>query len=462
MRCKVKKVQRLDSIKLDSTYFTDEGYLIDHPIVTSCGIFEYTNPDGSIRRELRLPEHVFAENSLASYKGKPIIITHEAGVVDKDNVDEEQIGTILSKGYRDGEDVRTEIIIHDTDAMKRSGFKELSCGYKLDLVEEPGTWNDEPYDAIQTNITINHLALVANARAGEQARLNIDGSDKEPTLRGGKAMKSKTKKAAVSGNGRRNDGDILSPEQLQEAIANYCKEKGMTQDAPTEEADEEEVALDADETVSEVQENKDRRDEAGEPGDVESAKEVIAQQDSDIEKLLTVIKQLKEQNGITGDSDDTAENADEGEEEKADGEGCEENSDEGDSEKLENTDGDENKDKSLNADSADRIVRQRLAICRVGDKLGMNGLENMSIMAAKKAVIKKVLPSMRLDGKGASYVEAAYDMAVDNVNKRKGVSYQRAQMASGEKRHDGAETGTTSNAAAARKAMMERREGGNE
>lgn len=461
MRCKVRKAQRLDSIKLDSTYFTDEGYLIDHPIVTSCGIFEYTNPDGSIRRELRLPEHVFAENSLASYKGKPIIITHEAGVVDKDNVDEEQIGTILSKGYRDGEDVRTEIIIHDTDAMKRCGFKELSCGYKLDLVEEPGTWNGEPYDAIQTNITINHLALVANARAGEQARLNIDGSDKEPTLRGGKAMKGKTKRATASGNGRRNDGDILSPEQLKEAIANYCKEKGMTQDAPTEEADEE-VALDAEETVKEVQENRDRRDEAGEPEDVEAAKEVISQQDSDIEKLLAVIKQLKEQSGIAGDSDDTVENSDEGELEKADGEGCEENSDEGDPENPENADGDESKDKSLNADSADRIVRQRLAICRVGDKLGMNGLENMSIMAAKRAVIKKVLPSMRLDGKGAAYIEAAYDMAVDNVNKRKDVSYQKRQMTSGEKRHDGAEAGATSTATAARKAMIERREGGNE
>ena len=70
----LKRVRRLDSIQLDKTYFTEEGYLIDHPIVTSVGIFEYTNPDGSTRRELRLPEDVFAPESLASYKGKPIII----------------------------------------------------------------------------------------------------------------------------------------------------------------------------------------------------------------------------------------------------------------------------------------------------------------------------------------------------------------------------------------------------
>ena len=39
----LKRVRRLDSIQLDKTYFTEEGYLIDHPIVTSVGIFEYTN-----------------------------------------------------------------------------------------------------------------------------------------------------------------------------------------------------------------------------------------------------------------------------------------------------------------------------------------------------------------------------------------------------------------------------------
>ena len=47
--------------------------MIDHPILTRVGIFEYRRPDGSIRRELRLPEEVFAPESLASYKGKRVI-----------------------------------------------------------------------------------------------------------------------------------------------------------------------------------------------------------------------------------------------------------------------------------------------------------------------------------------------------------------------------------------------------
>ena len=88
---------------------------------------------------------------------------------------DESIGTILSEGYRDGDDVRAEIIIHDTDSLKNYKMRELSCGYNLRLDETPGVWEGQPYDAIQRDIEINHLALVDKARAGEQARLNIDG-----------------------------------------------------------------------------------------------------------------------------------------------------------------------------------------------------------------------------------------------------------------------------------------------
>lgn len=176
------KPQRLDSISLDKTYYTEEGYLVDHPIVTTCGIFEYKNEDGSTRRELRLPENVFNQESLESYKGKPIIITHDAGEVDKENVHREQIGTIMSAGYPDGDNVRCEIIIHDTNALKKCGLKELSLGYSLDTDDTPGVWKGEKYDCIQKNIEINHLALVGEARAGEAARLNIDSKDDDRTI----------------------------------------------------------------------------------------------------------------------------------------------------------------------------------------------------------------------------------------------------------------------------------------
>lgn len=450
---KLKRVRRLDSIKLDrndKTYFTNEGYLIDHPILTSCGIFEYTNPDGSIRRELRLPEHVFAEESLKTYKGKPIIITHEAGVVNKGNVDREQIGTILTDGYQDGDDVRAEIIIHDTDAMKECGLKELSLGYNLDLVEEPGTWNGEPYDAIQTNIAINHLALVASARAGEQARLNIDGSE-EPELKGGKVMKQ------TPNTSRADGGEALSPEEMEQAIAEYKARKakeagagdppasdgeGATEEKPAAEEAEpaaEESGKSPEEIAKMVKDRRDRRD--NNPEDVEGCKGVMAQQDEDIDMLLACLEKMLA-------------------EEKTDGSGEEPPAakEEPPAAAADNSDGSGDKSGSLNADSADEIFRQRLSICRVGDKLRMDGLENKSILDGKKAIIKKVLPDMRLDGKSTAYIDAMYDLAVNEVNKRKGTDYQRQQMAQNPAKHaDSSEN--VSMARAARERMIK---GGNE
>ena len=125
-------------------------------------------------------------------------------------------------------------------------------------------------------------------------------------------------------------------------------------------------------------------------------------------------------------------------------------------------DSSDDKSQSMNADSADEMIRQRLSICRIGDKLNLDGLENLSIMDGKKAIIAKVLPTLRLDGASKSYVDASYALAVGEVNKRKDADYQRKQMTGGrspESRNDGNDG--MSMAASARLRMLER-EGGNQ
>ena len=89
----------------------------------------------------------------------------------------------------------------------------------------------------------------------------------------------------------------------------------------------------------------------------------------------------------------------------------------------------------------------------------MDGLENMSIKQGKKAIIAKVLPNMRMDGKSDAYIDAMFDLAVGEANKHKDVAYQKQQMtAQAPKRR---EDSNESMAASARKRMMER-EGGNQ
>lgn len=430
---------RVDSISVDQTYYTDEGYLVDHPIVTTCGIFEYRNDDGSIRRELRRPEDVFAEESLKSYKGKPIIITHEAGEVDKENVRREQIGTIMSEGYRDGNDVRCEIIIHDTNALKGCGLKELSLGYSLDTDDTPGIYRGEKYDCIQKNIEINHLAVVGEARAGDAARLNIDGKDDDiQILKGGKAIMYKPN----SKGSRADDGAELSPEELEAAIALYKAQQAASQaagegidGAGVEETGEEKNP------IEQVRENMDRRDsESG-----MTLEDIIAEQKADLDTLLAEIDKLQAANDMnSGDEEGdpaSAEGTEPFNEGNADSKG------EG-GEKVE--------EKGVNMDSVDRIIQERLDVCRMADKLHLDGVESLTVQEGRKRIIKAVNPKINLDGKSDSYINAAYDIAKQTFTERVSTDDQRQRMVSNKVRQDAREE---SNSNISRKNMISRMKG---
>lgn len=170
-------VQRFDRMPLRATR-TAEGFVQDTAVLTRTGVFEYRQPNGSIRREYRPPEEVFHADSLASYKGKPITIGHP-GLVTSKNAKLHTCGACLGEGRADGNDVLGDLMIYDTSAID-AGAKELSNGYTLDLDETPGEINGERYDAVQRNIRVNHIALVPRGRAGN-ARLNLDAADADTT-----------------------------------------------------------------------------------------------------------------------------------------------------------------------------------------------------------------------------------------------------------------------------------------
>lgn len=173
------EVQRYDYSSFEAKK-TDEGFLVDSPIVARIGIQEYHRADGTIRRELRLPEEVFNADSLASMRGKPITVDHpKSGKVTAKDAKGVVVGTVLSEGKQDGEHVRTDITIHSPDSI--GDRRELSLGYSAVLDETPGEWNGQKYDAIQRTIRVNHLSVVKRGRAGV-ARLNMDSDEEYDTF----------------------------------------------------------------------------------------------------------------------------------------------------------------------------------------------------------------------------------------------------------------------------------------
>ena len=159
---------------------TDEGYIRADAIVTRTGVFIYQNPDGTLRRELRHPDNVFAADSLGSLNMIPVTVDHpEERLVTAENADRLSVGTTGEKVQVDGQHILVSLTVTHQDAVEKvdMGKKELSLGYTLDLVKEDGVYNGERYDYRQTNIKYNHLALVDRARAGGAASLNLDAGD---------------------------------------------------------------------------------------------------------------------------------------------------------------------------------------------------------------------------------------------------------------------------------------------
>ena len=152
-----------------SPHKTPEGYIIDTPVIARTGIQWYRR-DGKDMAEYRPPEEVFAPESLASFVGRPLTIDHPAFMVRADNVRSVVVGAILGEPWRDGQNLRARVVVHDKQAIEliESGLKaELSVGYTVDTVAKPGvTPEGVKYDAIQRNIRCNHLSIVTRGRAG--------------------------------------------------------------------------------------------------------------------------------------------------------------------------------------------------------------------------------------------------------------------------------------------------------
>ena len=172
-------VFRTDAIQPRMTR-TPEGYLRGDAVASRIGVFEYTNPDGSTRRELRHPDEVLSVDSLDTLKQIPVTLTHPPVMVNSDNARQYQVGQ-TGDSYRvdDGKHIVVGFTITDANAVnavETGQAKQLSLGYSLDLVEEAGEYEGESYTHKQTNIRYNHLAIVDVARAGASATINLDGA----------------------------------------------------------------------------------------------------------------------------------------------------------------------------------------------------------------------------------------------------------------------------------------------
>lgn len=196
----MKAKVRYDSASVKAR-FDENGFLVDTPVVARVGVQSYFLPDGSERREFRSASEVFKPDSLASYQGKPITLGHV--FVNVDNAKQVVVGSVSGSAVRQDSNVVVPLTVYDKESIEKakSGVAaELSVGYSTVDVETPGWGSNETgeykldgeydsqddipsdwvrFDALQTNIIVNHVAMVYKGRAGV-AKLNMDSQQENP------------------------------------------------------------------------------------------------------------------------------------------------------------------------------------------------------------------------------------------------------------------------------------------
>lgn len=155
---------------------TAEGYLICRSVpIARTGDQRYTArevmQDGDPSQMVivhRRPEDVFAEETIASFEGKPVTDDHPPENVQAENFASYARGHVQNV-RRAGDNLVGDVYI--TDAKLASDVKhrvkrEISCGYQCDLVP------DGAGGYYQTNIRGNHVAVVLRGRAGHDVAIH--------------------------------------------------------------------------------------------------------------------------------------------------------------------------------------------------------------------------------------------------------------------------------------------------
>lgn len=360
----IKETKRFDNIDRSEWMTTEfsrtaEGFLKGRAIVTCAGVFTYQRADGSIQRELRLPEEVFDPATLESLKLKPVTLNHPVELVTSQNADELQVGSLGDNPSRttqeydwegkrvgwkemtDGLNCAIDMIITKEDAINEviNGKQGLSMGYTCDLEESSGTWCGVEYDCIQRNIRYNHCAIVDVGRAGDNAKIDL----------------------------RMDSADAVLKDILLVKTDGGTKMKKIKLDG---------IEYEAEETVIKaLNSEKTRADNA----------------ESELNKLKEDSK--NEISVLTADRDTQKERADKAEEE------------------LKTL-----KETSMDKTKLDEAVKAKMELLKNAEMAGVEVKGDESDIDLKKAIITKVYPKANLDGKDEVYIQARYDGAVENLS----------------------------------------------
>ena len=164
---------------------TDDGYVVQARVAKGGNVQSYFGAeigmaDRAVVRVYRPADEVFSMASIATYARKPITMGHPRDGVSPATWKDLAVGEIDRDVMRDGEFVSVPLLFRDAAAVAAmqamGGPRELSMGYDAKIELRDGvTPSGEPYDAVMTDLKMNHVAVVPVARGGAELR-TFDGA----------------------------------------------------------------------------------------------------------------------------------------------------------------------------------------------------------------------------------------------------------------------------------------------
>lgn len=174
-----QRVKLSDNIEKepDTGYLYCKNAILGHVGEQAYNGWEVGISDKKVVYVKREAQDVFDEESINSIKGKPVTLNHPDELVNSKNFKDYVVG-FIDEVWQDGENIVGVIVIQDEkaiQAVETGELKDLSLGYTARLVD----CGDGKLK--QTEIVINHLAIVAEGRAKNARIVDEKTVDEEET-----------------------------------------------------------------------------------------------------------------------------------------------------------------------------------------------------------------------------------------------------------------------------------------
>ncbi|MFC6823488.1 DUF2213 domain-containing protein [Halopelagius fulvigenes] len=224
---------------------TGTDYLVVPGVLFQSGVYSYPDGRGGTTREY-LPKEELAEsapkwNGVAVTLGHPTANGEYTGVSDPES-DTPVVG-ILQNVEADGDRLRGEAWIeqalrgnfggdleHAADAFERGNVVEISPGYVPELVTQTGVHDGRGYNAIQTNLTPDHFALLTglteegNCSVSEGCGLGEPRANETITMSGMRANHTRAGECSCGGHDESDESDENDTRTNEEIQADLHKE----------------------------------------------------------------------------------------------------------------------------------------------------------------------------------------------------------------------------------------------